>query len=278
MRKTDSGGQCGAMCKVSPSGIACFLLVLISAPRYSALRAQEDLPAGKQWKLVWSDEFNGTSLDETKWTRAGPYRVFDGWIVKDAVYVDGKGHLVIKTFRKDGRYCGGMVSTKGKFEHKYGYWVARCKMPTQVGHFPAFWIWSSALQPAAPEAKTGGLECGTEIDIIEYLARTPDIVYHTLHYLIDGKRKSRGEKVRVPGISTGFHTIAVEWTPREYIFYVDGKVTWRTTEAVSHREEFACLSDRVGKWAGDIREAELPDFFIVDYVRIYDVPEKPVSP
>ena len=28
------------------------------------------LPAGKSWKLVWHDEFDGDTLDRTKWTSA----------------------------------------------------------------------------------------------------------------------------------------------------------------------------------------------------------------
>jgi hypothetical protein len=31
------------------------------------------------------------------------------------------------------------------------------------------------------------------------------------------------------------------------------------------------LSDEVGKWAGDINRAKLPDEFLVDYVRVYDL-------
>jgi len=34
------------------------------------------------------------------------------------------------------------------------------------------------------------------------------------------------------------------------------------------------LSDEVGPWAGDIRKAQLPDEFLVDYVRVYDLVQK----
>ena len=36
----------------------------------------------------------------------------------------------------------------------------------------------------------------------------------------------------------------------EYIFYVDGKETWRTTEAVSHRTEYMILSAELSGWGG----------------------------
>ena len=34
--------------------------------------------------------------------------------------------------------------------------------------------------------------------------------------------------------------------------------------------EFIKLTNEVGKWAGDITQAKLPDYFEVDYVRVYD--------
>ena len=90
-------------------------------------------------------------------------RFLGGWAAKDAVYLDGKGHLVIKTYEKDGKYYGGMIDTKGKFQHKYGYWEARCKLPEEVGHWPAFWIGAPLLQPGIPEIEVDPAKRGTEI-------------------------------------------------------------------------------------------------------------------
>ncbi len=231
------------------------------------------LPKGK-WRLIWGDEFDGVKLDESKWRRLGPYKAFGGWIVPEAVFLDGRGHLVIKVFERNGEFFGGMVASQGKFEHKYGFWVARCKLPKEQGHFPAFWIWSSALIPGSPKSKVGGPECGTEIDVMEWWAVRPNRVHHTLHWIErGGRRRSLSRSVDIPGIAEGFHLFGVEWTPDEYIFYVDGRETWRTNVAVSHVPEFACLSDHISKpspWAGDIRKAKLPDFFVVDFVRVYE--------
>jgi hypothetical protein len=55
---------------------------------------------------------------------------------------------------------------------------------------------------------------------------------------------------------------------------VDGKETWRTKKAVSQVPEYIKLSDEIGNWVGDIKTATLPDAFLVDYVRVYDVVEK----
>jgi hypothetical protein len=60
----------------------------------------------------------------------------------------------------------------------------------------------------------------------------------------------------------------------EYVYYVDGKETWRTKEAVSRVPEYIKLSDEIGKWGGDIAKSKLPDAFLVDYVRVYDLVER----
>jgi beta-glucanase (GH16 family) len=79
----------------------------------------------------------------------------------------------------------------------------------------------------------------------------------------------------VPNVMDGFHTFAIWWTPKEYIFYIDGKETWRTTAGgVSQVPEYMLLSDEIGPWAGEISKAKLPDEFQVDYVRVYDLMEK----
>ena len=56
--------------------------------------------------------------------------------------------------------------------------------------------------------------------------------------------------------------------PNEYVFYVDGKETWRTEAGgVCQVPLYIKLSDEIGDWAGDIKKVKLPDEFLVDYVR-----------
>ncbi len=54
-------------------------------------------PAGKQWKLIWHDEFDGTQLDETKWNRLGDHPRKGGWWLKEDAYLSGKGTLLLRT-------------------------------------------------------------------------------------------------------------------------------------------------------------------------------------
>lgn len=68
----------------------------------------------------------------------------------------------------------------------------------------------------------------------------------------------------------GFHTFSLWWKADEYVFYVDGKETWKTDAGgVCQVPLYIKLSDEIGKWGGDIAKAKLPDRFVVDYVRVY---------
>ena len=116
---------------------------------------------------------------------------------------------------------------------------------------------------------------GTEIDIFEK-PWLDDRVQQTLHWNGYGKfHKSKGKVVKAPGVMDGWHAFGLWWKPDEYVFYIDGKETWRTNAGgVCQAPEYIKLSDEIGNWAGDIKKAKLPDAFLVDYVRVYDVVEK----
>jgi beta-glucanase (GH16 family) len=230
-------------------------------------------PPLEDYVLVWHDEFDGDTLDETKWnhSRLGPRR--DAVNVKDAISLDGEGHLHITTsrhVRDDGtiEYRTGMLDTHGKLDTTGGYFEARMKLQTQVGHWSAFWLQTPTMgQPLGDPATAG-----TEIDIMEYLCngRNRGRVHHTLHWDGYGEHhKSAHTLVDAPHVTEGFHTFGLLWTGDEYVFFIDGKETWRTDQAVSKRDQYMLLSLEVGKWAGDIAEAELPDALIVDYVRVF---------
>ncbi|MFW6162622.1 MAG: glycoside hydrolase family 16 protein [Planctomycetota bacterium] len=222
---------------------------------------------GGEARLVWSDEFDGTELDRTKWSYRGLGSRKGGVNVKDAVTLDGKGHLVITTSKAGDKYHTGMIGTQGKFERAFGYWECRVKFQTQVGHWSAFWLQTPTMGKHIGDPARGG----TEIDIFEYLRKRGDRVQHTLHWDGYGKHhKSAGKVVAVQGLTEGWHTVGLEWTREGYVFYVDGRETWRTSKGVSQRPEYIILSCEVGSWAGDIAKASLPDSALFDYVRVYD--------
>ena len=235
------------------------------------LEPKDTLPAapqGQAWKLVWNDEFDGDRLDDSKWDIPEGKRR-DAWWSAKAIALDGQGHLAIKMLKDGERYYDGCVRTRGKFEHAFGYYVARIRLQKSAGHWTAFWLYNRCVSKIGH----GGMD-GTEIDIMEK-PWLDDRVQHTLHWDGYGKaHKSSGHVSKNPGIMTGWHTFALLWTPDEYVFYVDGKQTWRTNAGgVCQVPLYVKLSDEAqfGGWAGDVRKAKLPDEFLTDYVRVYDL-------
>ena len=228
-------------------------------------------PEGQEWKLAWHDEFNGTELDETKWDVPECKRR-EAWWSRKAVALDGKGNLAVKTLREGDTYYNACVRTKGKYEKAFGYFVARIRLQKSAGHWTAFWMYGKGVTSVG----NGGRD-GTEIDIMEK-PWMDDRVQQTLHWDGYGKQhRSKGNVPTVPGVMKGFHTFALLWTPDEYVFYVDGKETWRTKAGgVCQVPLYLKLSDEAQfkGWAGDVRKADLPDEFLTDYVRVYDLLDK----
>jgi len=248
------------------------LAVLLAGAVWAA--APASAPAGKAAddNLVWSDEFDGNQLDMTKWSYHGLGKRRDAVNTKDAVTLDGQGRLVITTSKAGQEWHTGMIATAGKFERAFGYWECRVKLQTQPGHWSAFWLQSPKLGRTIGDPAASG----TEIDIYEYLRRQGDKIQHNLHWDGYGKdHKSAGHVADAAGLTEGWHTVGLEWTEKEYVFYVDGRETWRTEKGVSHTPEYIILSCEVGKWAGDISKAALPDSVMFDYVRVYKV--RPVA-
>ena len=222
----------------------------------------------KDYTLVWSDDFDGTSIDFDKWSYrdSGKTREF-GVVTEENVYLDGKGNLVIEVNKSDSTYQIGQIGTQNTYLTKYGYFECRAKMNKELGPHVAFWLPSPLIHDGGniPQEK------GTEIDIFEYHTNSgTNIVYHNLHWGGYGEdHRSTGVEVEIEGVDEGFHTFGLEWTEDEYIFFVDGKETWRTTEAVSHIAEYMILSAELTGWGGNFSESDFPDKVIFDYVRVY---------
>ncbi len=233
---------------------------------------KDDLPAppdGRAWKLVWHDEFDGAKLDEAKWD-IPEYKRRDAYWTRNAIVLDGQGHLAIRTFKEGDKVFDGCVRTRRKFEHAFGYYVARIQLQKQQGHWSAFWLYNDGVGKVGDEGRDG-----TEIDIMEK-PWLDDRINFALHWDGYGKEhKSAAKVVNSPGIMAGFHTFGLLWLPDQYVFTIDGKEMWRTKAGgVCQTPLYIKLSDEVGSWGGDVKRADLPDQFLVDYVRVYDLVEK----
>ena len=230
---------------------------------------------GAVWKQTFGDDFNGTVIDPNRWNIRHENRKprKNNFWHRDCAQLDGKGHLLAITRRsidKPDWHDTPCIETRRKFSQRFGYFEMRAEMHTQPGFWTAFWA-----VPTPPgnigSTKHGGMD-GTELDIFEKNT-LDDKVQHTLHWDGYGKaHKSKGHRSTVPGVMTGFHTFGLLWTPDEYIFYVDGKETWRTDAGgVAQVPVYLKISSEIGDWGGDIKKATLPDQMRVDYVRTWQL-------
>lgn len=243
------------------------------------------------WILTWNDEFNGNTLDHTKWesvTRirrpnvSGP----DGYWSSDDVILDGIGHLVIRARQIANRngdadpydYSCGMIRSKGKFEQRFGKFEIRCKLPAKQGWWVAFWLLCQGID----NVDTSG-EDGTEIDIFEGFGWT-NRLQHALHWDgYGGEAQKSVKSMNFPGIREGYHIFTLEWFTDKYIFYIDGKETWRTSDGgVSKVPEYLKITGEISTedwaisnyWAQDpqgVITMDENDEFLIDYVRVYQL-------
>lgn len=221
--------------------------------------------AAPQWRLVWSDEFDGAALDASKW------RAEDAALIKNAelqyyspedVYLEN-GMLVLRSQKRDlyGRhYSSGLVETKGKFSRQYGRFETRAKLPRGKGIWPAHWM--------LPADKSWP----PEIDIVEMLGDEPNVVYTHFHWSAFSKHAYEGKRIKGPDFSADFHTFAVEWEPREIRWYVDGQLVHSRTGQVPHKPFYLILNTAVGGiWPGNPdATTEFPQYHLIDYVRVYE--------
>ena len=85
------------------------------------------------------------------------------------------------------------------------------------------------------------------------------------------RRQAINVKKTVQELLDGYHTFGLEWTQTEYIFYIDGEESWRTDQAISHRDQYIILGLEVGEKQKRIveRNKNFWDSVYFDYVRVY---------
>jgi autotransporter-associated beta strand protein len=232
--------------------------------------------------LVWSDEFNNTSLDRTKWDYwlLGPRR--DAVNVTNAISLDGS-NLVITTYTSNKVHYTGFVATDETFRSRYGYWESRIRWGDTNGVWSAFWLQSPEMVTRAPDAQLAG----SEIDIAEHRYLDKDAknianqIQVNIHWNGYGRTsRSAGSGNKGARLADGFHTYGFLSTSDSYTFLVDdAKVYGGGSAPISHSAEWAILSTEVDDtsttWAGKIPAegygsiGDSTTRMTVDYVRYY---------
>ena len=231
--------------------------------------------------LLFEDTFDGTELDDDKWElcpewdRQGGMDVWDNTMTS----LDGSGHLVLRAAwdADEERVRSGAVRTNGRFHAGYGYYEASIKFPVAPGTWGAFWMMCGNVAGV-----DGSAADGAEIDIIESINNEANACNHALHwdgYGDDHKQAGPGQFFDKNIYDGQFHTFGLERTPEYYVFYIDGKETWRASADVCApcpEDGYIKLTVEAAEWAGagtDASISALPADMLVDYVRVYR--EKP---
>ena len=252
--------------------------------------AQKQSNSRDGWKLIWQDEFNGTSLDTSKWNvliRENSKHNELQYYVPDEVYVENGVLRIRSRIRKYGskEYTSGRLDTKGKIFPVYGRFEIRAILPNGKGLWPAHWLYPQdrdwLMEKQMEDVIADGKErmipeerpWYSEIDIMEFLGHEPNILYGTLHYCsFDGtRRSSSGKWIDTVDYTKDFHLYVLEWEPDSIRWYIDGQLLHSTTSGIPHKPHYLILNTAVGgNWPGNPDSTtNFPQFHDIDYVRIY---------
>lgn len=229
--------------------------------------------------LVWSDEFEGNSVNSKNWTRIttatnADWRKYSS-AREDLVTVEN-GAIVLKGIKNDGsdpnetrKYLCGQVWGLNRISFKKGVYEIRAKFDNQDGAWPALWM----LPDDNNWPVTG------EIDIVERL-NSDAFVYQTVHHgpRVNGwdstSNGSHDNKID----NGNWNVFRVEWTDDAIKWYVNGKLTFTYAPTTKNADNWPfttpfnfILSQQLeGGWVGTVDdESTLPVNMYVDYVRVY---------
>ncbi|MEM9920736.1 MAG: glycoside hydrolase family 16 protein [Bacteroidota bacterium] len=176
------------------------------------------------YKLVFYDEFDGNTLDESKWYSYYPFgenksdqceycrtHGEEGQIYEDDNVVLENGVLNLITeednttwYNANRDYTSGMIYSKNHF--LYGKFEIRCKVPAGTGFWPAFWLWNL-----------------DECDVFEICGHDTESLNTNLHMQCENNPQQIPQSHSTPDLSAGFHTYSVEWEPLYVIWKLDGE-------------------------------------------------------
>lgn len=237
------------------AGTLAAALLLLGGATHEAPQQVAPLD-GAGWELAWSDEFDGDSLDRTKW--APEVSCWGGGNAERQCYTDRpeniavEGGMLLLKARKE-RFTGparppeiaekpnpnilqfytsGKVRTRGLHAWRYGRIEVRAKVPPGQGTWPAVW-----MMPA--EDIYGPWPLSGEIDILEAVnigakckvcegGKGENRTISALHFgELAPKNRLVDHRNTFPDLalpSDDFHVYAVEWGEGLIRFLVDDRV------------------------------------------------------
>lgn len=234
--------------------------------------------AGKNWPLVFRDEFDGSSLNRSIWNDAVWYGDNSGVAHTQQNYSVANSCLNIWPYRgPGGRYMNRTIDTDGKYYQKFGYFEARMKLNNGRGCWPAFWLFGhyGNMRP--------------EIDIMEAYPGGTNGVWGSNRYpfkptsyagtIWRTEGDQVGQKVHwTPNtmLDEGFHIYACLWEADGITFLFDGRPIREKfyTTAFNQWSGLYLMFDLwFGSASGTPNTAETPEgpgnSFSIDYIRCW---------
>jgi beta-glucanase (GH16 family) len=262
------------------------------APDPDACGARIPKSTGGYWDCTFSDDFDGSSLDPSKWVaqRTDTSGYLNG---PTACFVDSPNNVSVSngtlklTAREeaapfncagdfDTRYTSGMVSTaQGRFGQTYGRYEIRAKVPPAEvkGLQTSLWLWP------VDSSKYGEYPASGEIDIAEMFSQYPDRAIPYVHYDAAAGSNVTNTACMVSRLSA-FHAYTLEWTASGIRISYDGQTclvhTWNPASPLSGSQPFdqpffIALTQALGVGTNEFDPAStpLPATTTVDYVRVW---------
>ena len=254
----------------------------------------------RAWRPSFEDTFSGTTLDpvwnDQRREHESVYaprtcarvdaaaRTVGGGVLELGVALDpalAGTPCSYSTARMSGTspyVLNSQVATEFTRTFRHGIIAARIKPQRAKGMHSGFW-----MLPAGTTYVDGDPSGGVEVDVMEFFGETgrgTEAINSHIHYYEPGWDKvSLGDSFpatrRVLGKGRSwwdeFHVFSVEWTPREYVFRVDGREYYRERTAVSQAQQYLVLSNLTSDYElHELTPDEMDDAAQVDWVRVFD--------
>lgn len=183
------------------------------------------------WKLIFEDNFDGTTFNAEIWQYSKWYELF----VPELVEVKDGNLIMTSKYGADGKIHGGGINTRGKIDFLYGKVETRARLKVGKGAFSAIWM--------MPEDDSDGWPVCGEIDIMEQV-NNESAVYQTIHTNfwtnlgINNPPHNGHPSAKVDE----FNIYGLEWFPDRLDFTLNGKITFTYPRI---------LTDKSGQWPFD---------------------------
>ena len=170
-----------------------------------------------------------------------------------------------------GNYYSGRITSKDKFEFRYGTIEVKAKLPKGRGLWPAIWMLGHDIDSNPWPA------CG-EIDLMEYVGKHPGKIYTTLHSPASFGQSINTKTTSIESIETGFHVYKTRWDAHQIQFYIDNTLVYTFSPEIKNEKTwpfdkpfYVILNLAIGGNFGgpEVDDSIFPKEFVVDYVKVY---------